>query len=108
MVVCVEDAEADAGVSEIAADGELELGQTVVGEEVGACDDGEDVDADGETTDGVDVGWREGGADGGRVDGVWVEKVDAAGEGERGQSGEKRSRTDGHGGGRGRRESDGR
>jgi len=26
VVVCVEDAEADAGVSEIAADGELELG----------------------------------------------------------------------------------
>lgn len=79
MVVGVEDAEADACVSEIAADGELEGGETVIGEEVSASDDGEDVDAGGETTDGGDVGGRKGGTERGRVDGVWVEKVDAAG-----------------------------
>jgi len=42
------------------------------------------------------------------VDGVWVEKVDAAWEGERRQREEKRGHTGGHGDGRGRRESGGR
>ena len=42
------------------------------------------------------------------MDGVWVEKVDAAREGELEGRGEKKGHTDGHGGGRGRRESGGR
>ena len=42
------------------------------------------------------------------MDGVWVEKVDAAREGELEGRGEKKRHTDGHGGGRGHRESGGR
>ena len=60
--VHIEDAEADAGLCEVSADGDFDGSQAVIGEGVCAGDDGEDVDAGGETTDGGDLVGGEGGS----------------------------------------------
>jgi hypothetical protein len=65
--VSVEDAEANAGLGQVSADGEFDGGEALVGERVSAGDDGEDVHARREAPDRVDLSWCERGAGMGRV-----------------------------------------